>query len=119
MNEYSQLLDALDVNDFESSMELFNKALSDYRASGDTVMAEKLQSVLDLLNERAVDADNWGEFADEWANEWSEAFAEAKQELIDIATEIQNVSDSLRELSFKNITDAIDKLEKAITIAKY
>ena len=50
MNEYGQLLDALDTNDFEASMELFNKALESYRQNGDTVMAGKLQSVLDLLN---------------------------------------------------------------------
>ena len=57
MNEYGQLLDALDTNDFEASMDVFNKALESYRQSGDTAMADKLQSVLDLLNERAVDAD--------------------------------------------------------------
>lgn len=111
MNEYSQLLDALDTNDFEASMELFNKALEGYRESGDTVMAEKLQSVLDLLNERAVDADNWGEFADKWADEWEKEFAAAKQELIGTATEIQNVNDALRQIKLDSISDVINELD--------
>ncbi len=113
MNEYSQLLDALDTNDFQSSMELFDKALESYRASGDTAMADKLQSVLDLLNERAIDADNWGEFADQWAEEWEKEFAAAKQELIGTATEIQEVNDALRQIRFDNITDAINELDTA------
>ncbi len=113
MNEYSQLLDALDTNDFQSSMELFDKALENYRASGDTAMADKLQSVLDLLNERAIDADNWGEFADQWAEEWEKEFAAAKQELIGTATEIQEVNDALRQIRFDNITDAINELDTA------
>lgn len=113
MNEYTQLLDALDTNDFEASMDVFNKALEGYKASGDTVMAEKLQSVLDLLNERAVDADNWGEFADQWAEEWEKEFASAKQELIGTATEIQNVNDALRNVRFENITNAINELDTA------
>lgn len=113
MNEYSQLLDALDTNDFEASMDVFNKALESYRQSGDTAMAEKLQSVLDLLNERAIDADNWGEFADQWAGEWEKAFASAKQELIGTANEIQNVNDALRNARFENITNAISELDTA------
>ncbi len=113
MNEYSQLLDAMDTNDFEASMDLFNKALESYRASGDTAMADKLQSVLDLLNERAVDADNWGEFADNWVEEWEKEFASAKQELIGTATEIQEVNDALRQIRFDNITDAINELDTA------
>lgn len=113
MNEYRQLLDALDTNDFESSMDVFNKALESYKASGDTAMADKLQSVLDLLNERAIDADNWGEFADQWAEEWEKAFAAAKQELIGTAKEIQEVNDALREIRFENITNAINELDTA------
>lgn len=113
MNEYSQLLDALDTNDFESSMDLFDKALESYKASGDTAMADKLQSVLDLLNERAVDADNWGEFADQWAEEWEKEFAAAKQELIGTAEEIQNVNDALRQIKLDNISDAINELDTA------
>ena len=113
MNEYGQLLDALDTNDFEASMELFNKALESYRQNGDTVMAGKLQSVLDLLNERAIDADNWDEFADQWATEWEKEFASAKQELIGTATEIQNVNDALRNAKFENITNAISELDTA------
>lgn len=113
MNEYGQLLDALDANDFEASMDVFNKALESYRQSGDTAMADKLQSVLDLLNERAVDADNWGEFADQWAEEWEKEFASAKQELIGTANEIQNVNDALRNARFENITDAISELDTA------
>lgn len=116
MNEYGQLLDALDTNDFEASMDVFNKALESYRQSGDTAMADKLQSVLDLLNERAVDADNWGEFADQWAEEWEKEFASAKQELIGTATEIQNVNDALRNAKFENITNAISELDTAKSI---
>lgn len=37
--------------------------------------AERLQSVLDVLNERAIDADDWDEFADLWLNEWEQALA--------------------------------------------
>ena len=113
MNEYKQLLDALDTNDFEASMDLFNKAMEGYRADGNTAMADRLQSVLDLLNERAADADNWDEYADQWANEWEAALASAKQQLIGTATEIQNVNNALREIRFANITDAIGELEKA------
>lgn len=116
MNEYGQLLDALDTNDFEASMDVFNKALESYRQNGDTAMADKLQSVLDLLNERAVDADNWGEFADQWAEEWEKEFASAKQELIGTATEIQNVNDALRNAKFENITNAISELDTAKSI---
>ena len=85
MNEYSQLLDALDTNDFEASMALFDKAMEDYKAKGNIAMADKLQSVLDLLNERAVNADNWGEYADQWALEWENALTSTKQELIGTA----------------------------------
>ena len=116
MNEYGQLLDALDTNDFEASMDVFNKALESYRQNGDTAMADKLQSVLDLLNERAVDADNWGEFADQWAEEWEKEFASAKQELIGTTTEIQNVNDALRNAKFENITNAISELDTAKSI---
>ncbi|MCH5257270.1 MAG: hypothetical protein J1D87_08235 [Lachnospiraceae bacterium] len=116
INEYNQLLGALDEDDFESSMELFSKAMEGYRKAGNTEMADKLQSVLDLLNERAIDADNWGEYADEWSNEWEEALASVKQELIGTASEIQEVNDALRELSFENITNSIDELEKATGI---
>ena len=48
-------------------------------------MAGKLKSVLDILNERAVDADNWDEFADLWLNEWEQALADGKAELISTA----------------------------------
>lgn len=113
MNEYQQLLDALDTNDFQSSMDLFDKAMESYKASGDIVMADKLQSVLDLLNERAIDADNWGEFADKWAEEWTKEFSSAKQEVIGTANEIQKVSDALRNAKFENITNAISDLDTA------
>jgi len=111
MNGYSQLLDALDTNDFEASMELFDRALEGYKANGDTAMADKLQSVLDLLNERASDADSWGESADKWAEEWEKAFSSAKQELIGTATEIQEVNDALRQIRLDNITDAVNELD--------
>lgn len=113
MNEYSQLLDALDTNDFEASMALFDKAMEDYKAKGNIAMADKLQSVLDLLNERAVNADNWGEYADQWALEWENALTSNKQELIGTANEIQEVNDALRQIRFENITDAISELEIA------
>ena len=113
MNEYQQLLDALDTNDFQSSMDLFDKAMESYKASGDVVMADKLQSVLDLLNERAIDADNWGEFADKWAEEWTKEFSSAKQEVIGTANEIQKVNDALRNAKFENITNAISELDTA------
>ena len=113
MNEYSQLLDALDTNDFETSMALFDKAMEDYKAKGNIAMADKLQSVLDLLNERAVNADNWEEYADQWALEWENALTSTKQELIGTANEIQEVNDALRQIRFENITDAISELEIA------
>ncbi len=113
MNEYSQLLDALDTNDFEASMALFDKAMEDYKAKGNIAMADKLQSVLDLLNERAVNADNWEEYADLWALEWENALTSTKQELIGTANEIQEVNDALRQIRFENITDAISELEIA------
>lgn len=113
MNEYSQLLDALDTNDFEASMALFDKAMEDYKAKGNIAMADKLQSVLDLLNERAVNADNWEEYADQWALEWENALTSTKQELIGTANEIQEVNDALRQIRFENITDAISELEIA------
>lgn len=113
MNEYSQLLDALDTNDFKSSMALFDKAMEDYKAKGNIAMADKLQSVLDLLNERAVNADNWEEYADQWALEWENALTSTKQELIGTANEIQEVNDALRQIRFENITDAISELEIA------
>lgn len=113
MNEYSQLLDALDTNDFEASMALFDKAMEDYKAKGNIAMADKLQSVLDLLNERAVNADNWEEYADQWALEWENALTSTKQELIGTANEIQEVTDALRQIRFENITDAISELEIA------
>ena len=116
MNEYRQLLGALDSNDFESSMELFNKAMENYKSEGNDAMADKLQSVLNLLNERAADADNWDEYADQWANEWEEALSSAKQELIGTASEIQDINDALREIRFENITDAIEELDRAAGI---
>ena len=113
INEYNELLEAIDTDDFAGSMQLFQDAIAEYNANGQTEMASKLQSVLDLLNERAVDADNWDEYADEWATEWESALADAKTELIGIATSIQEVNDALREIQFSNITDAIQELSNA------
>ena len=110
---YGQLLDAIDTNDFEASMELFRKAMEDYRSTGNTVMADKLQSVLDLLDKRAVSADDWGSHADEWQNEWESALSAAKSELINTAGSIQEVNDALREIKFSGITDAIEELTAA------
>ena len=113
INEYNELIEAIDTNDFEGSMQLFQDAITEYKASGQTEMANKLQSVLDLLNERAVDQDNWGEYADQWLVEWEEALASAKNELISVAGSIQEVNDALREIKFSNITGAIQELSNA------
>jgi len=113
INEYNELINALDTNDFEGSMQLFQKAMDNYKANGQEEMANKLQAVLDLLNERATQGDNWGEYADEWANEWEKALADAKTELIGIAGSIQDVNDQLREIKFSNITGAITDLSNA------
>ena len=113
INEYKQLLEGIDTNDFQSSMDLFQKAMDSYKASGNTEMADRLQAVLDVLNERAVDADNWGEYADLWAGEWEQALADAKSGLIDTADSIQEINDALREVRFSGITDAIEELNRA------
>lgn len=113
INEYKQLLEGIDTNDFQSSMDLFQKAMDSYKASGNTEMADRLQAVLDVLNERAVDADNWGEYADLWASEWEQALADAKSGLIDTADSIQEINDALREVRFSDITDAIEELNRA------
>lgn len=113
INEYNELIEAIDTNDFASSMQLFQDAIAQYRANGQTEMADKLQAVLNLLDERAIDADNWDEFADEWLNEWTKALADAKTELVDTAIAIQEINDALREAKFSNITDAIQELSNA------
>ncbi|MDE7358512.1 MAG: hypothetical protein K2N39_03625, partial [Lachnospiraceae bacterium] len=113
INEYKQLLEAIDTNDFQSSMALFQKAMETYQASDNTEMADRLQTVLDLLNERAADADNWGEYADLWASEWEQALADAKSGLIETAGSIQEINDALREVRFSGITDAIEELNRA------
>ncbi len=113
INEYKQLLEALDTNDFQSSMALFQKAMETYQASGNTEMADRLQAVLDLLNERAADADNWGEYADLWAAEWEQALADARSGLIETAGSIQEINDALREVRFSGITDAVEELNRA------
>ncbi len=113
INEYKQLLEALDTNDFQSSMALFQKAMESYQASGNTEMADRLQSVLDLLNERAADADNWGEYADLWVSEWEQALADARSGLIETAGSIQEINDALREVRFSGITNAIEELNRA------
>ena len=92
---------------------MFQKAMDDYNAAGNTEMAEKLKAVLDVLNERAVDADNWEEYADLWLNEWEQALADGKAELIGTAGAIQEVNDALREIRFSDITDALEELTKA------
>ncbi len=116
INEYKQLLEALDTNDFQSSMALFQKAMETYQASGNTEMADRLRAVLDLLNERAADADNWGEYADLWAAEWEQALADARSGLIETAGSIQEINDALREVRFFGITDAIEELNRADTV---
>lgn len=116
INEYKQLIDAIDTNDFQGSMALFQKAMDDYTASGNTAMAAKLQEVLKVLNDRAVDADNWDEFADLWLNEWEQALAESKSGLIETAGAIQEINDALREVRFSNITDALEELTRASNI---
>ena len=108
MKEYQQLLDALDTNNFESSMALFNQVLNDSSVSQAT--KDNLQQVIDLLNERALSADNWGEYADQWENEWQQALSEAKQSLIEVAGSIQEVNDAIRETSLEPLTDAITQL---------
>ena len=113
INEYNELINAIDTNDFAGSMQLFQGAIEEYKSNGQTDMAEKLQSVLDLLDERSVNADDWDEFADEWLIEWEKALSEAKTELIDTATSIQEINDALREISFSNITNAIKELSNA------
>ena len=113
INEYKQLLEALDANDFQSSMALFQKAMETYQASGNTEMADRLQAVLDLLNERAADADNWGEYADLWAAEWEQALADARSGLIETVGSIQEINDALREVRFSGITDAVEELNRA------
>lgn len=113
INEYKQLIDAVDTNDFQGSMDLFQKAMDSYNAAGNTEMADKLKAVLDVLNERAVDADNWGEYADLWLNEWEQALADGKAELIGTADAIQEINDALREIKFSGITDALEDLTKA------
>lgn len=113
INEYKQLIDAIDTNDFQGSMDLFQKAMDDYNAAGNTEMAGKLKSVLDILNERAADADNWDEFADLWLNEWEQALADGKAELISTAGAIQEINDALREIRFSDITDALEELTRA------
>ena len=116
INEYKQLLEAIDTNDFQSSMALFRKAMDSYQASGNTEMADRLQAVLDLLNERAASADNWEEYADLWAGEWEQALADAKSGLIETAGSIQEINDALREVRFSGITDAIGELNRADNI---
>ncbi len=113
INEYRQLIEAVDTNDFQGSMDLFQKAMDDYKAAGNTEMAEKLKAVLDVLNERAVDADNWEEYADLWLNEWEQALADGKAELIGTAGAIQEVNDALRAIRFSDITDALEELTEA------
>lgn len=116
INEYKQLIDAIDTNDFQASMDLFQKAMDDYTASGNTAMAAKLQEVLKVLNDRAIDADNWDEYADLWLNEWEQALAESKSGLIETAGAIQEINDALREVRFSNITDALEELTRASNI---
>ncbi len=116
INEYKQLLEALDTNDFQSSMALFQKAMETYQASGNTEMADRLRAVLDLLNERAADADNWGEYADLWAAEWEQALADARSGLIETAGSIQEINDALREVRFFGITNAVEELNRADTV---
>ncbi len=113
INEYKQLLEGIDTNDFQSSMSLFQKAMEGYKASGNTEMADRLQAVLDVLNKRAAEADNWEEYADLWAGEWEQALADAKSGLIDTADSIQEINDALREVRFSGITDAIEELNRA------
>ena len=113
INEYKGLLGALDEDNFEGNMELFQSLKETYIAEGKEAEANDLQKVLDLLNERAVDANNWGEYADQWKNEWEKALADAKTELMGIAGSIQDVNDQLREIKFSNITGAITELSNA------
>lgn len=112
MDEYNQLLSALNTGSFEESMDLFKTAMDKYKADGDTEKAENLQKVLELLNQRATESGNWGEYADEWQNEWTEAFNKAKQDLIGIAENIQDVNDALRDIDLNKINNAIDLMEK-------
>lgn len=112
IKQYKELLNAMDTNDFEGSMQLFQDAISAYEASGQQDLADKLKSVLQLLNERSENAGSWDEYADEWQNEWNEALASAKTELIGTASSIQEVNDALREVRFSNITDAITELSR-------
>lgn len=116
INEYKQLIDAIDTNDFGASMDLFKKAMDNYTAAGNTAMAAKLQEVLKVLNDRAIDADNWEEFADKWLNEWEQALAEQKSGLIETAGAIQEINDALRNVRFSNITNALEELTRASNI---
>lgn len=108
--EYQQLLNALDTDDFAASMDLFNAVLNDPNTSALT--KKNLQEVIDLLNKRSIDANSWGQYADEWENEWLKAIDATKESLIDVAGSIQDVNDAIRELSLKGITNAIKDLER-------
>lgn len=113
INEYKQLITAAESEDYEGALTVLKNQLDEYTKNGETDKAKELQNIIGFLNERAVDANNWGESADLWLNEWEEALASAKTELIGIATNIQEVNDALREVKFSNITDAVTQLNNA------
>lgn len=108
--EYENLLNALDTNDFGSSMDIFNSFMEDDSVSEE--VKKKLQSVIDLLDERSVDSASWGEYADLWENEWTSAFNEVKQEIIDTVGDMEEFKNTFREtIVFKPFNDLIEKLD--------
>ena len=110
LSEYQQLLDALNSDNFSTSLDLFNAILSDPSTSDAT--KKNLNEVIKLLNERAKSSKDWEDYADQWANEWSQALDEAKKDLISIAGSVQDVNDAIRQLNLKPIEDAIIELSR-------
>lgn len=111
IKEYKELISAAESEDYEGAMTIFKNTLAEYTKNGETDKANKIQEVIDLLNNRAESIDT--EDSDLWLNEWKEALSSAKTELIGIAGSIQEVNDALREIKFSNITDVIQELDNA------
>lgn len=82
-SKLSKLLTDLDEGAMADQVGLYEKYL------------EKLQSVLKLLNERAVNADNWEEYADIWLAEWEKALAVAKVALL--MSQLENAQSAANE----------------------
>lgn len=100
-NMYQDLIDAGTKDGFEGIFAKYRETASD-----------EMKSVLDDLIKRLNDND----YTDsEWISEWRNSLSDVMDKILDTIQGVQELKDQLREISFKNLTQAIEMNDTLIS----